>query len=506
MVLAGMFLASICGLAAHDRYNANARPRARARVATLRISIHDGAGAPLPGRLTFRGVGATRTPAFTTTDIGREEIGCVTAFDRAFVLRGECELHIEPGMYDVFASHGPEWDSARQFVVVAPGDSEVSVKLHHVIETPGWITGDFHVHAAASLDSRVPMRDRVHQFVADDVDLIVSTDHNVIADYAPVITELGVSDLLASATGDEITTATWGHFGAFPLAPIASEVGNGAPVTGSRTPAEIFKDLRRSSPAALIDVHHPRLEKGDVGYFHLAGVDSSKHVANREGFSLDFDAVEVLNGYQDPDHATIHKVVEDWIALLDSGKRVAATGNSDTHHLKFNLGGYPRNYVALADKVIDPAKVAAAVKAGHSYFTTGPIIDATIGFAGFGDTISVKGTVQLAVRVRAAPWISANRLTILGPGGAVLASRVLSATTNVVRFDGTIPLEISRDGYVIVHVDGDVSMAPNVGDTGTFQVLPFALTNPIWIDADADGKITPSAPRLMIKAPGPRFR
>ena len=38
---------------------------------------------------------------------------------------------------------------------------------------------------------RVPMRDRVFQFVADGVDLIVSTDHNVIADYAPVIGELG---------------------------------------------------------------------------------------------------------------------------------------------------------------------------------------------------------------------------------------------------------------------------------------------------------------------------
>ena len=37
-------------------------------------------------------------------------------------------------------------------------------------------------------------------------------------------------------------------------------------------------------------------------------------------------------------------------------------------------------------------------------------------------------------------------------------------------------------------------MAPNVGDIGSFLVYPVAVTNPIWIDANNDGRITPITP------------
>src|SRR5262249_31809661 len=318
-------------------------------VATVAVETRDEKG-PIPARLTSRRVGDTPRLFFTTTDIAREEIGAVAAFDRAFVLRGEAELRVPAGTYDVWISHGPEWDTSRERITVKPGaEIDLDVKLHHTVETPGWISGDFHVHAAASLDSRVPMRDRVHQFVADGVDLIVSTDHNVIADYAPVIAELGVRDLLASATGDEITTRSWGHFGAFPLPPEDGELGHGAIATGKNTPKQIFADIRKRAPRALIDIHHPRLEHGKIGYFHLAELDEATGVAKRPGFSFDFDAIEVLNGYQDPDRKSVNRVIGDWIAFLDAGKHVAATGNSDTHHMTFNLGGYPRNYVAVGD-------------------------------------------------------------------------------------------------------------------------------------------------------------
>ncbi len=475
----------------------DARVRHQRDVGTVSVEIRDDAGAPVPARLTFRAAGDTPKLYFTTTDIGREEVGAIAAYDRVFVLHGDCELRVPTGTYDVWISHGPEWDSVKQRIEVRHGaDVDVKAHLHHVVDTPGWISGDFHVHAAASLDSRVPMRDRVHQFVADGVDLIVATDHNVIASYAPLVSELGVASLLATATGDEITTKSWGHFGAFPLAGEEGELGHGAIPVGKRTPAEIFGEVRKRAPAALIDIHHPRLEHGSIGYFHLAEFDETTGIAKRPGFSLDFDAIEVLNGYQDADRRTLGKVLGDWVSFLDNGKRVAATGNSDTHHLTFNLGGYPRNYVRMPDgplDKVDPAAVAAAVKAGHSYFTTGPILDASIGGASLGDTVTVKGGhVTLALRVRAAPWISTQEITVLGPGGKELARRPCPTTSNVVRFDDKIALDLPRDGYVIVRVDGDQPMAPNVGDTSGFAVYPLAIANPIWVDVDGDGKITPA--------------
>jgi predicted metal-dependent phosphoesterase TrpH len=473
IILASMFVTGVIALGFTSSWP-DAKRYSRRDVGTMLVDVRDETGSLIPARLTFRPIGDTPKLAFTTTDIGHEEVGAVAAFDRVFVLRGKAEVHVPTGAYEVWVSHGPEWDTTSERITVkASKDTELHAKLHHVIDTPGWISGDFHVHAAASFDSRVPLRDRVHQFVADGVDLIVSTDHNTIADYAPVIAELGVTDLLASATGDEITTKTWGHFGTFPLAVDDGELGRGAIATGKRTPAQIFADVRKSAPTALIDIHHPRLEQAD------------------------FDAIEVLNGYQDPDHKTVHKVIDDWIAFLDSGKHVTATGNSDTHHLTFNLGGYPRNYVAIDVPVakIDPAAVAAAVKAGHSYFTTGPIVDASISGHGLGEMAAAKsGRVELKLTVRAASWISTTTITIIGSGGATLASRTLPRSTDVVRFDDTIPLDIPKDGYVIVHVDGDQPMAPNVGDLSGFRVYPFALTNPIWVDADGDGKITPRSP------------
>jgi hypothetical protein len=487
-------------LAARELPDASARVRLRRDVGTLVVEVRDDAGAPIPARLTFQPVGDSPKVFFTTTDIGREEVGAISAYDRVFVLRGDCELHVPIGTYDVSISHGPEWDSTTQRIDVRHGaDVEIKATLHHVIETPGWISGDFHVHAAASLDSKVPMRHRVFQFVADGVDLIVSTDHNMIASYSPIIAELGVGDLLASATGDEITTKSWGHFGAFPLAIDETELGHGAIAVAKKTPADIFADVRKRAPAALIDVHHPRLEHGDIGYFHLAKLDEMKGVAKRNGFSFDFDAIEVLNGYQDADRRTLGKVISDWVSFLDAGKHVSATGNSDTHHLTFNLGGYPRNYVQVGDiplDKLDPAAVAAAVKAGHSYFTTGPIVDANVDGAGMGDTATVKdGHVVLNLKVRAAPWVSTNDIQVIGAGGQILSHVPCAPSDRVVRFDGKILVEMPKDGYLIVRVDGDTPEAPNVGDTKSFTVYPLAITNPIWIDVDGDGKVMPQVNR-----------
>ena len=46
-----------------------------------------------------------------------------------------------------------------------------------VVDTRGWISADFHVHAIASGDSSIPLRDRLASFRAQDVDAIVASDH-----------------------------------------------------------------------------------------------------------------------------------------------------------------------------------------------------------------------------------------------------------------------------------------------------------------------------------------
>ena len=54
-------------------------------------------------------------------------------------------------------------------------------------DSPGWVAGDFHIHAAPSTDSGLPIDKRVFSCAAEGLEVAVATDHNYVTDYAPVI-------------------------------------------------------------------------------------------------------------------------------------------------------------------------------------------------------------------------------------------------------------------------------------------------------------------------------
>jgi hypothetical protein len=454
--------------------------------------LDDTTGKRMPGKLTFFGVKSTRDPRFSKGDIGREDDDetAVAAFNRVFTIDGVGVIPVPVGTYDITFSRGLEWTINTQRVEVTPAGVELHARLRHVVDTPKWVSGDFHVHAASSPDSRVPMRDRVYEFVADGVDMIVSTDHNIVANYKPVIEELHAEKLLASATGDEITSGSWGHFGAFPLPASMEAEGNGAIPVRKKSAEQIFDFVRKEAPEAVIDVHHPRLEKA-IGYFWLGRFDEKRDKASRKGFSYDFDAIELLNGYQDTNRKSLDRTMEDWFALLDCGHLVTATGNSDTHHLTYNLGGYPRNYVLVDDDdpaKVTPAMVAKGIKAHHSFLTTGPIIGFSVGGVGIGDLAPAPGgKAKVDIVVRAAPWVSVNRVKLYVAGKVVKTWEVPKGET-AERFHEIYEVSVPNDTYTLVRVEGDTPLAPVVGGGNGVSVTPLALSNPIFLDANTNGK------------------
>ncbi len=462
----------------------------------LKFDVRDAPdGRAIPCKLTFVGVDGTADPQFTHNDIGRP-IGMtgIAAFSRVMSASGSGTVRVPIGTYDVYISRGPEWDVMveRRLRVTADG-VVVTARLNHVIDTRGWLSADFHVHAAPSPDSVVPLQHRVIEFAADGVEMIVSTDHNVVSNYQPSIDELGLGEILTSAMGDEITTNGWGHFGAFPLPRNLEQAGHGALLAHGRTATNIFNDVRKTAPGAIIDVHHPRLE--DVGYFNLGKFSPHTDRADRSGFSFDFDAVEVLNGYQDPVRRSVDRTIDDWLGLLNHGHLVTATGNSDTHHLTYNMGGYPRNYVRVRDdrpSRVTPAEVAEAVRGHHAFFTTAPFVRVSVGGGGPGDLVAVRGgQARAEVEVQAAPWVSVNRVILYQNGNEVRRWPV-AASADVLRFRVAVDLPVAGDGYIVVRVDGDKLLAPVVGDTKTFGVRALALTNPIFLDANGNGRYDPA--------------
>jgi hypothetical protein len=448
-------------------------------------------GDPIPCKLTLVGIDGTPDPEFTRIDIGRQEGDSLTAYNRIMSLTGIGVVHVPLGTYDVTVSRGPEWESniARK-LKITPKGAFVTARLAHVVDSDGWVSADFHVHASPSPDSRVPMHDRIYEFVADDVQMIVSTDHNVISDYDPIIRELNAGRFIASAVGDELTTGTWGHFGAFPLPRELERPGQGATLVHGRNPADFFKDVRGSAPDAIIDVHHPRIDN-EIGYFDLGHFDARSDRAARPGFSWDFDALEVMNGYQDPVRKSVDKIIDDWFALLNHGHIVTATGNSDTHHLTYNIGGYPRNYVHVQDdrpQSVTAKQVATAVRNHHSFFSTAPFVRVSVGTGTIGDLVAAPGGTALAdIEVQAAPWVSVDRVTLYVNGREAKRWPV-AESAQAVRFHEKVEVTSQGDGYVVVRVDGNKPLTPVVGDGKRFTVYPLALTNPVFLDADGDGR------------------
>ena len=450
-------------------------------------------GEPIPCKLTLVGVAGSKDPELTRNDIGRSEgDSAIAAYNRVMSLTGVGAAHVPFGTYDVTISRGPEWDTvtARK-VKIGAGGAVVKARLTHVVDTHDWLSADFHVHAARSSDSRVPMAHRVFEFVADDVQMIVSTDHNVISDYEPFIRELGVGRYITSAVGDEMTTGRWGHFGAFPLPPDLERAGQGAILVHGRHPADFFNDVRKNAPGAIIDVHHPRIDS-EIGYFDIAHFDARGDRAERPGFSWDFDAIEVMNGYQDPVRRSVDRVVDDWFALLDHEHLVTATGNSDTHHLRMNIGGYPRNYVHVRDdqpSMVDGQQVASALKAHRAFFTTGPFVSLQVNGGDIGDLVPARDRRARAdIKVQAAPWISVEHVALYLNGKPIKRWEIPADVNATIRLQEAWTFDVTGDSYVVVRVDGERPLAPVVGDRKTFTAYPFALTNPIFIDVDGDGR------------------
>ena len=260
----------------------------------------------------------------------------------------------------------------------------------------------------------------------------------------------------------------------------------------------------------MIQLNHPRWSS--IDYFGKSKLDPITGIAHAEVYSDDFDTIEVFNenegwGYFDAETTTEfsigssrHSVLRDWFNLLNRGHRYAAVGNSDSHAVYSCLAGYPRNYVpSRTDEAgkIDPREVAATLRNRRSFTTLGPFVEFGVNGQPMGSDVKAKnGLVKLNIRIQAASWVDCDRVKIV-VNGDVVEELPVPDTRRVVRFEKKHPLRLASDAWVALLVEGDDSLAPIVHDQSR-PIRPFAVTNPVWVDADGDGRWT--APRAQAEA------
>jgi len=467
----------------------------------LHVAITDAdTHAPLTARLLVHGVEGTVDPSFGP-DYRASGAGPVID-----ALRGDVTTPLPSGRYRVAATKGLEWSIDAKTVAIASGRvTDVELAPRHVVPTPGVLGCDLHVHARPSFDSPVAPEDRVLSLVAAGIDFAVPTEHNIVGNYAPSIETLDLGHELLSVPGVEITTYSkgFGHFGTFPY-PLGAPV----PPFKHTNMAAIFRAVRSGDPNRYFQLNHPRLPKG-IGYFANIGFDPKAprtHIHNR----IDFDGIEVFNGYDSEFPDRVEQVLRDYWALLGYGWRYAATGSSDSHRIQFHWAGYPRTMVMVDpsaaasgadedDKPIDPLVVVANVKKGHATVTSGPIIELVLEGARPGDeVVTTDEVIRGHLRVRAAPWVDVTRLDVVvgEVGGTYLVVQsfdVPSRPTTIGPEPGTLAEAQDRT----IRADRDLELplgAANAwvqviarGDRRMDDVLPFVpfpplgFTNPIYV-------------------------
>jgi hypothetical protein len=274
-------------------------------------------------------------------------------------------IPLEPGNYQVVISHGPEYSIDKQNVTISAGVTQpVTAKVEHVVDSTGFVASDFHVHSIDSPDARVSHVDRVITMLDEGMDFFTPTDHDYRFDYQPVIDALGVSNLLGTITGEEITTFDYGHFNAWPLSIDPNQVNHGAVDFGGAAPAgQDFPAFGYYSetPASIISLAHAGAPgpNNTVQINHIHGhfgIDGGSGLAIDTGltppastvpaqarrldpsitnfFTNTFDALEIWIGDDRQGQILTNFLgqnIGDWFNLINQGIVRTGVADSDSH-------------------------------------------------------------------------------------------------------------------------------------------------------------------------------
>jgi hypothetical protein len=430
-------------------------------------------------------------------------------------------IPIPAGTYQLLVTRGPEYEAVPVDVTLAPGEARaIEVTLDRTVDSGGWLSADLHVHLGRSFDAKLRAERRLISMVTNGVELVVATDHNVATDLAPDAAALGYgADVVGTIVGDEFNFMG-GHGGGYPVPYDPSDpIGGGAPPWTNCPgpgidcvgPAEAFPWMHGLIPGVTaVTVNHPYWPGADLGYFTNinwgAGTAGGLRPLETEGM---FDAMEVLSGYQLSSTA-ISVLVEDWFYLLGRRVRVTALGSSDTHRINWVQSGWPRTWLRLpTDRPgeVTGAMLAEAVKKGRAVASTGPFVRLRVDGGDIGDTVTprVAGKVSIDITVDSPGWIPVDTVFLYING----AERRRFSVSGMARprFHTVVDENISGDAYVVVIASGNAALPPDVvGELSRqsgYDMKPYAITNPVFVDADGNGQWEPASRPLRPKSAFP---
>lgn len=451
-------------------------------------------------------------------------------------------IFLPDGDYILSASHGPRFGlnsptTAISERVVEGSDPERRVfgalpasftyTLSEQVPLPGYLSADFDVRTDNDASGLVSMRSLIRYAYSEDLDVLFAADSRnpsemeaELRTFALGLGSLDLEDLGAQVNSffDEVAVsraiATYGRrkqapqklgrFAIFNL-PKADAQQDFVLPGFEGDPAGFYDRVRQRHANAIIQVSRPRSPEGlEAGLFTaMAAIEGLpagtplpgdaniyQETANSGSNTrwIDFDLLQVLSGNNYEEYLLSR---QDWFGLLNQGIFKPATGGTLPGETKDLPLGTVRTYVKLDDTTLRDSDLQSfwqAAKDGHSFITNGPIIEASINGASFGDTTSASGSVALTLKVSAADWIPVDEVRII-VNGVVQDVQVQLNQDAVVRFDGQVTLDLpsGQNNWVVIEAGSslDSLVLPTSPGRQYWRAYPghkpVAFTNPIFV-------------------------
>lgn len=457
-------------------------------------------GAPVPCKVQFIGLAGTKDPYF---GVDIQAHGCRNTY---MAESGRFTQQVDPGRYRLVATHGIEFDHVARDIEVTPGAvTEVRVELHRLLETPGWVSTDFHNHSTPSGDNYCGTDDRVINLAVENVEFAPTTEHNRLYDWTPHIRSLGLEKELRTIVGLELTGKN-AHFNAFPFEVKPFTQDGGAPKWqfDPRLNAIVLRDFQGGGPYRWVQLNHPQ-----VGKFFRDRDEDGVADGGYEGLEYLIDGAEVwsldiLSATPRISRVVSGRSVEyenrtfSWLQLLNQGMRMNCISVSDAHAVFGNAAGGWRTYVKSSrdrPAELDPEEIIRNSKAGRMFVTTGPYLEVRLDDGTeIGDSTVASGEFKIHVKVSCTDWIDIDRVQVLVNGRVVPELSFTRAfhpalfSDGVVKFEHSISIQLREDAHLIVAAVGErYNLRTGYGKSSPGLWSPCAFTNPIYVDVDGHG-------------------
>lgn len=450
----------------------------REPVGRLAITVVDAVtGRPVPARVSVRlpdDRSVAPDDAWHHADDGfdRKERKFEVGY---FHTAGRSTVTVPAGEVRIEVTRGPEYRMVRQRVHVPANQLTArTIRLARLARLPGWTSGDLHVHmnygghyratpATLALQARAEGLHLVENLIVNKEDRVPDVSY-----FTGRPDPVSTPDLLI-LHDQEFHTSWWGHTGALGLTEhliLPDYAGYAGTAVASLYPDNAtVADLARAQGGLLGYVHPfdelPRPEDTTVALNNALPVDVALGKV---------DYLEVV-GFSD--HRATSAV---WYRLLNCGFRIPAGAGTDAMTNYASLRGpVGTNRVYVESPLpLDRGRWYAALKAGKSFATNGPLLQFSLNGAGPGAVLRLPaGRHPLTARVVLHSNVAVDHLEVIH-NGSVLQELKLSGSRTAL--DTTVTLLSSGSGWYLLRAWSERAVEP------VLDLYPFATTSPVYVE------------------------